>query len=212
MSSRIAAMPAAAHASSSLPPGAPDTPMRAEQRAARLDHHAAAHRGDARAVADAALRPARLRGLGELGGVGAKARRGVGLGASPCRWYAGRRSGRAAAPAPRPCDRPPQRSPGSRCRGISSSAACAAFSAVSGVSTLTVKVPRPRCAARTTQHRAERRQPPASLLPHEEGEFLVRFGVRQQLVPGLAREGLEVLHRARVGGDHLQHLARRADR
>src|SRR4051812_7247343 len=33
--------------------------------------------------------------------------------------------------------------------------------------------------------------------------------MRQQLVAGLATEGLEVLHRARVGGHHLQHLARR---
>src|SRR5918995_5473299 len=50
--------------------------------------------------------------------------------------------------------------------------------------------------------------PASSLLPHEESEFAVGFVVRHELMPGLAREGLEVLHRPRVGGDHLQHLSR----
>ena len=36
---------------------------------------------------------------------------------------------------------------------------------------------------------------------------LLGFAVLQQLVAGLAREGLEVLHRAGVGGEHLEHLA-----
>src|SRR4030095_2949287 len=48
----------------------------------------------------------------------------------------------------------------------------------------------------------------ASLFLHEEGELAIGLVVREQLVAGLAREGLEVLHRARVGGKHLQHLAR----
>src|SRR3989454_10276580 len=46
----------------------------------------------------------------------------------------------------------------------------------------------------------------ASLLPHEEGEFLVRLGVRQQLVPGLPGKGLEILDRAGIGGEHLEDL------
>src|SRR3954454_22641687 len=61
---------------------------------------------------------------------------------------------------------------------------------------------------RGTTPTKRRWQPPASLFLHEEGEFAVRFGVRQQLVAGLAREGLEILHRARVGGEDLEHLAR----
>src|SRR5688572_16482147 len=42
---------------------------------------------------------------------------------------------------------------------------------------------------------------------HEKGELLLRLGVRKELVAGLLGEGLEVLHRAGVGGDDLQHLA-----
>src|SRR3954470_1945084 len=44
------------------------------------------------------------------------------------------------------------------------------------------------------------------LLLHEEGEFLARRVAREEQVAGLARESLEVLDRARVGGEHLQHL------
>src|SRR5687767_5192603 len=32
--------------------------------------------------------------------------------------------------------------------------------------------------------------------------------MRDELVPGLAREGLEILDRARIGGEHLEHLPR----
>src|SRR5205814_1791125 len=45
-----------------------------------------------------------------------------------------------------------------------------------------------------------------SLLPHEEGEFLVRLGVGQQLVPGLPGKALEILDRAGIGGEHLEDL------
>src|SRR5688500_14808972 len=41
---------------------------------------------------------------------------------------------------------------------------------------------------------------------HEESELLVRLAVRKELVAGLLGEGLEVLHRAGVGGDDLEHL------
>ena len=66
----------------------------AEEHASGFDSHAAADRGYTRTVADAALRPAGLRGFGELRGVGAKARGGVGLGA---RHLDGVRAGEAVA-------------------------------------------------------------------------------------------------------------------
>src|SRR5690349_11904660 len=47
----------------------------------------------------------------------------------------------------------------------------------------------------------------ALLLAQEEGEFLLGRGLREELVAGLLREGLEILHRAGVGGDDAQHLA-----
>src|SRR3954467_15761601 len=51
----------------------------AEEGAAGLDRQATADGDHIGPIAQAALRPARLRGLGERGGIGAKARRGVGL-------------------------------------------------------------------------------------------------------------------------------------
>src|SRR5690606_22853740 len=41
---------------------------------------------------------------------------------------------------------------------------------------------------------------------HEEGELLLRFGMREELVAGLLGKSLEVLHRAGVGRDDLEHL------
>src|ERR1043165_5552879 len=62
--------------------------------------------------------------------------------------------------------------------------------------------------ARRTPSPARRRGRSPSLLLHEKGEFPVRFRVRDELVAGLARESLEILHRAGIGGEHLQHLPR----
>src|SRR5581483_6193321 len=53
-----------------------------------------------------------------------------------------------------------------------------------------------------------RRRGPPSLLPHVEGEFAVLLAVRHELVPGLLREALEILDRAGIGREHLQHVAR----
>src|SRR5687767_612448 len=48
----------------------------------------------------------------------------------------------------------------------------------------------------------------ALLFPHEESEFFVRFRLRDELVPGLARERLEILHGAGIGGENLEDLTR----
>lgn len=40
-----------------------------------------------------------------------------------------------------------------------------------------------------------------------EFEDLVGFGIRQQVVAGLLREGLKILYRAGVGGHNAQYLA-----
>src|SRR5438445_765848 len=64
------------------------------------------------------------------------------------------------------------------------------------------------------RHAGKGRNPPAasllraSLLPHEEGEFLAHLGVGQQLVPSLPGKGLEILDRAGIGGEHLEDLSR----
>ena len=76
------------------PAGRPGDAEGAEQRPRGLDHHAAADRGDAGAVADAALRLPGLGGGGELAGVGAEARRAVGL---RRRHVGGMRTGEAVA-------------------------------------------------------------------------------------------------------------------
>src|SRR5256885_4553258 len=84
------------------------------------------------------------------------------------------------------------------------SAAWAALSAVSGVSSRTLKV---ACAFACPRAMHERRKARASLigrsdsssdsfLLHEEGEFLVRGVVREERMAGLLGEGLEVLDRA----------------
>src|SRR5262249_47279745 len=44
-------------------------------------------------------------------------------------------------------------------------------------------------------------------LQHKD-ELPLLGSCRQQLMPGLAGKGLEVSHRARIGGEHAQHLSR----
>src|SRR5258708_39911709 len=45
-----------------------------------------------------------------------------------------------------------------------------------------------------------------SLLLHEEGEDLVGFIMREQLIAGLLRKGLKVLHRAGIRGKDPKYL------
>src|SRR6266851_9768351 len=45
-----------------------------------------------------------------------------------------------------------------------------------------------------------------SLLFHVEGEDLVGFIMREQLIAGLLREGLKVLYRSRIGGEDPKDL------
>lgn len=45
------------------------------------------------------------------------------------------------------------------------------------------------------------------LLLHEKRVYLVRLGVRQQVISGLLGKDLEVLDRTRVRGKHAQHLS-----
>ena len=187
-------MPASAQASSSRPPGAPETPIAPSSEPPASIFSPPPTAATPGPVADAALRAPGLRGVGELGGVGAEARRGIGLGDR----HVGRvRPGEAVA------QQHLHHAHAVDDRDRRLVAAGAAFRErrlrrlERGFRRQDLdRERRPPRARRHAQHSARTRQRP-SLLLHEEGEFLAGFGVRHQLVAGLPRERLEVLHRAR---------------